>query len=187
MQQQITVNDREKQREKERIEKERLRRLMVHNDHYYILACLCQNEASISLVSSRLSCFLFSFLVFSHVELPPSSSLVLPLSSSLSSLSTPHMHNTQAEDERGYRELIDKEKDKRLVYLLDKTDEYLVSMSSMLTQHQRNALRRDKTDQAASSSSSSSHVAMHVSRIMLLGVASMYCVIALTFLAIFSF
>ena len=41
----------------------------------------------------------------------------------------------QAEDEEGYRKLIDQEKDKRLVYLLQQTDEYIESLTDMVQQH----------------------------------------------------
>ena len=41
----------------------------------------------------------------------------------------------QAEDEEGYRKLIDKEKDRRLAYLLQQTDEYIESLIEMVRQH----------------------------------------------------
>ena len=41
----------------------------------------------------------------------------------------------QAEDEEGYRKLIDKEKDRRLAYLLQQTDEYVASLTEMVRQH----------------------------------------------------
>ena len=34
----------------------------------------------------------------------------------------------QAEDEEGYRKMIDHEKDKRLAYLLSQTDEYIANL-----------------------------------------------------------
>ena len=41
----------------------------------------------------------------------------------------------QAEDEEGYRKLIDQQKDKRLIYLLEQTDEYIDSLTEMVKQH----------------------------------------------------
>ena len=43
----------------------------------------------------------------------------------------------QAEDEEGYRKLIDQKKDKRLAYLLGQTDEYVASLTKMVQQHKR--------------------------------------------------
>lgn len=43
----------------------------------------------------------------------------------------------QAEDEEGYRKLIDQKKDKRLAYLLAQTDEYVASLTKMVQQHKR--------------------------------------------------
>lgn len=40
------------------------------------------------------------------------------------------------QDEQGYRALIDKEKNKRLAFLLEQTDEYVISMATMVKQHQ---------------------------------------------------
>ncbi|CAI8041926.1 Transcription activator BRG1 [Geodia barretti] len=45
------------------------------------------------------------------------------------------MRRLMAEDEEGYRKLIDQEKDKRLVYLLQQTDEYIESLTDMVQQH----------------------------------------------------
>ncbi|XP_065904965.1 transcription activator BRG1-like isoform X2 [Dysidea avara] len=40
-----------------------------------------------------------------------------------------------AEDEEGYRKLIDQQKDRRLAYLLQQTDEYIASLIDMVKQH----------------------------------------------------
>jgi SWI/SNF-related matrix-associated actin-dependent regulator of chromatin subfamily A protein 2/4 len=40
-----------------------------------------------------------------------------------------------AEDEEGYRKLIDQQKDKRLAYLLQQTDEYVGTLTEMVKQH----------------------------------------------------
>ena len=51
--------------------------------------------------------------------------------------------STQAEDEEGYRKMIDHEKDKRLAYLLQQTDEYVASLTDMVRQH-KDQLKRMK-------------------------------------------
>ena len=43
--------------------------------------------------------------------------------------------SSQAEDEEGYRKMIDHEKDKRLAYLLSQTDEYIANLTDMVKQH----------------------------------------------------
>lgn len=51
----------------------------------------------------------------------------------------------QAEDEEGYRKLIDQKKDKRLAYLLSQTDEYITNMMSLLAQH-KEEIRKKKQE-----------------------------------------
>uniref|UniRef100_A0A8C4PXU8 Uncharacterized protein n=1 Tax=Eptatretus burgeri TaxID=7764 RepID=A0A8C4PXU8_EPTBU len=46
------------------------------------------------------------------------------------------MRRLMAEDEEGYRKLIDQKKDKRLAYLLQQTDEYIGSLTELVRQHQ---------------------------------------------------
>jgi len=41
----------------------------------------------------------------------------------------------QAEDEEGYRKLIDQKKDKRLAYLLQQTDEYVANLTELVRAH----------------------------------------------------
>ena len=41
----------------------------------------------------------------------------------------------QAEDEEGYRKLIDEKKDSRLHYLLTQTDEYVASLVELVSKH----------------------------------------------------
>jgi SWI/SNF-related matrix-associated actin-dependent regulator of chromatin subfamily A protein 2/4 len=57
------------------------------------------------------------------------------------------MRRLMAEDEEGYRKLIDQEKDKRLVYLLQQTDEYIESLTNMVQQHKEHLqkLKRRKS------------------------------------------
>ena len=51
--------------------------------------------------------------------------------------------SVQAEDEEGYQKLIDKEKDRRLAYLLQQTDEYIENLIEMVHQH-KEELRKKK-------------------------------------------
>ncbi|KAL5021635.1 hypothetical protein ScPMuIL_000790 [Solemya velum] len=46
------------------------------------------------------------------------------------------MRRLMAEDEEGYRRMIDQKKDKRLAYLLKQTDEYIGSLTSLVVGHQ---------------------------------------------------
>lgn len=50
----------------------------------------------------------------------------------------------QAEDEEGYRQLIDQQKDKRLAYLLEQTDEYIASLTEMVKQHKEKLIMMKK-------------------------------------------
>eukprot|EP00126_Sphaerothecum_destruens_P000053 Sdes_comp10072_c0_seq1m1666 len=52
------------------------------------------------------------------------------------------MKRLMAEDEEGYRKLLDKEKDKRLAYLLDQTDEYISGISELVGQHKKTEQKR---------------------------------------------
>ncbi|XP_009696696.1 PREDICTED: transcription activator BRG1, partial [Cariama cristata] len=45
------------------------------------------------------------------------------------------MRRLMAEDEEGYRKLIDQKKDKRLAYLLQQTDEYVANLTELVRQH----------------------------------------------------
>ncbi len=54
------------------------------------------------------------------------------------------MQKLMQEDEEGYRKLLDKKKDKRLVYLLQQTDEYVASLTGLVKQHQQTESKRKK-------------------------------------------
>merc|ERR1711997_553457 len=49
-----------------------------------------------------------------------------------------------AEDEEGYRKLIDQKKDKRLAFLLSQTDEYINQLTDMVKQHKKETRKRHK-------------------------------------------
>lgn len=50
----------------------------------------------------------------------------------------------QAEDEEGYRKLIDQKKDKRLAYLLQQTDEYVANLTELVRQHKAAQVAKEK-------------------------------------------
>lgn len=50
----------------------------------------------------------------------------------------------QAEDEEGYRKLIDQKKDKRLAYLLQQTDEYVANLTELVRAHKAVQALKDK-------------------------------------------
>lgn len=51
---------------------------------------------------------------------------------------------SQAEDEEGYRKLIDQKKDKRLAYLLQQTDEYVGNLTTLVYEHKAAQAAKDK-------------------------------------------
>lgn len=52
------------------------------------------------------------------------------------------MRRLMAEDEEGYRKLIDQKKDKRLAYLLSQTDEYVNSLVALVKEHKEEQRKR---------------------------------------------
>ncbi|KAK2901717.1 probable global transcription activator SNF2L2 [Channa argus] len=54
------------------------------------------------------------------------------------------MRRLMAEDEEGYRKLIDQKKDKRLAYLLQQTDEYVANLTSLVYQHKAAQAAKEK-------------------------------------------
>ncbi|RWS06402.1 Transcription activator BRG1-like protein [Dinothrombium tinctorium] len=54
------------------------------------------------------------------------------------------MRRLMAEDEEGYRKLIDQKKDKRLAFLLSQTDEYIKNLTDMVRQHKFEQKRKAK-------------------------------------------
>merc|ERR1712233_56394 len=60
------------------------------------------------------------------------------------------LRRLMAEDEEGYRKLIDQKKDKRLAFLLSQTDEYINQLTDMVGQHKnetKNKLKEMKRAQ----------------------------------------
>merc|ERR1719430_900166 len=54
------------------------------------------------------------------------------------------LRRLMAEDEEGYRKLIDQKKDKRLAFLLSQTDEYINQLTDMVGQHKKETKRKLK-------------------------------------------
>ncbi|PNF39261.1 hypothetical protein B7P43_G16705 [Cryptotermes secundus] len=54
------------------------------------------------------------------------------------------MRRLMAEDEEGYRKLIDQKKDKRLAFLLSQTDEYIGNLTEMVKQHKIEQKRKQQ-------------------------------------------
>ncbi|XP_037632770.1 probable global transcription activator SNF2L2 isoform X1 [Sebastes umbrosus] len=54
------------------------------------------------------------------------------------------MRRLMAEDEEGYRKLIDQKKDKRLAYLLQQTDEYVANLTTLVHEHKAAQAAKDK-------------------------------------------
>jgi SWI/SNF-related matrix-associated actin-dependent regulator of chromatin subfamily A protein 2/4 len=54
------------------------------------------------------------------------------------------MRRLMAEDEEGYRKLIDQKKDKRLAFLLSQTDEYIGNLTEMVKQHKMEQKRKQQ-------------------------------------------
>ncbi|XP_051166956.1 ATP-dependent helicase brm isoform X2 [Leptopilina boulardi] len=57
------------------------------------------------------------------------------------------MRRLMAEDEEGYRKLIDQKKDKRLAFLLSQTDEYICNLTEMVKQHKMEQRRKQVEEQ----------------------------------------
>lgn len=56
------------------------------------------------------------------------------------------MRRLMAEDEEGYRKLIDQKKDKRLAFLLSQTDEYISNLTQMVKQHKDDQRKKKEED-----------------------------------------
>lgn len=57
------------------------------------------------------------------------------------------MRRLMAEDEEGYRKLIDQKKDKRLAFLLSQTDEYISNLTEMVKQHKADQKKKQVEEQ----------------------------------------
>ncbi|XP_014291998.1 ATP-dependent helicase brm isoform X3 [Halyomorpha halys] len=57
------------------------------------------------------------------------------------------MRRLMAEDEEGYRKLIDQKKDKRLAFLLSQTDEYIANLTEMVKQHKMEQQRKQEQEE----------------------------------------
>ncbi|XP_055885494.1 probable global transcription activator SNF2L2 isoform X1 [Biomphalaria glabrata] len=62
------------------------------------------------------------------------------------------MRRLMAEDEEGYRKLIDQKKDKRLAYLLSQTDEYVNSLATLVKEHKEEQRKKKQKKRKKKSS-----------------------------------
>uniref|UniRef100_A0A8C0JFS9 SWI/SNF related BAF chromatin remodeling complex subunit ATPase 2 n=1 Tax=Chelonoidis abingdonii TaxID=106734 RepID=A0A8C0JFS9_CHEAB len=105
--------EREQKKETERIEKERMRRLMVRGllikcQRWHALYLWCCSQCPSELCSCTGPC------------------------------------GPVAEDEEGYRKLIDQKKDRRLAYLLQQTDEYVANLTNLVWEHKQAQAAKEK-------------------------------------------
>uniref|UniRef100_A0A8C4V0R2 SWI/SNF related, matrix associated, actin dependent regulator of chromatin, subfamily a, member 2 n=1 Tax=Falco tinnunculus TaxID=100819 RepID=A0A8C4V0R2_FALTI len=110
--------EREQKKETERIEKERMRRLMV------------RSRGRNMVILGKITC---CFLSIFHMP----------------SQSHPYFFFEEeslynAEDEEGYRKLIDQKKDRRLAYLLQQTDEYVANLTNLVWEHKQAQAAKEK-------------------------------------------
>merc|ERR1719167_405633 len=70
-----------------------------------------------------------------------------------------------AEDEEGYRKLIDQKKDKRLAFLLSQTDEYINQLTDMVSQHKKETRRKLKEMKRAQRQEERAHIPDHELRV----------------------
>merc|ERR1719347_2175873 len=75
------------------------------------------------------------------------------------------LRRLMAEDEEGYRKLIDQKKDKRLAFLLSQTDEYINQLTDMVSQHKSEHKRRQKEIKRLQRAEERARIPEHMRRI----------------------
>jgi len=75
------------------------------------------------------------------------------------------LRRLMAEDEEGYRKLIDQKKDKRLAFLLSQTDEYINQLTDMVGQHKKETRRKLREMRRAQKQEERSHIPEHQLRV----------------------
>lgn len=75
------------------------------------------------------------------------------------------LRRLMAEDEEGYRQLIDQKKDKRLAFLLSQTDEYINQLTDMVKQHKNETKMKMKEMKRAQKMEIISKIPDHMQRI----------------------
>merc|ERR1719367_1402443 len=75
------------------------------------------------------------------------------------------LRRLMAEDEEGYRKLIDQKKDKRLAFLLSQTDEYINQLTDMVSNHKKDHRRRQKEIQRIQKAEERAMIPEHMRRI----------------------
>ena len=75
------------------------------------------------------------------------------------------LRRLMAEDEEGYRKLIDQKKDKRLAFLLSQTDEYINQLTDMVSNHKKDHRRREKESRRIQKAEERARIPEHMRRI----------------------
>ena len=75
------------------------------------------------------------------------------------------LRRLMAEDEEGYRQLIDQKKDKRLAFLLSQTDEYINQLTDMVRQHKSEQTNKQKEIKRAQKLEEMSRIPDHMRRV----------------------
>ena len=75
------------------------------------------------------------------------------------------LRRLMAEDEEGYRKLIDQKKDKRLAFLLSQTDEYINQLTDMVSQHKSEHKRRQREIKRLQRAEERARIPEHMRRI----------------------
>ena len=75
------------------------------------------------------------------------------------------LRRLMAEDEEGYRKLIDQKKDKRLAFLLSQTDEYINQLTDMVSQHKSEHKRRQAEIKRLQRAEEKARIPEHMRRI----------------------
>merc|ERR1719427_1315338 len=75
------------------------------------------------------------------------------------------LRRLMAEDEEGYRKLIDQKKDKRLAFLLSQTDEYINQLTEMVGQHKKETKEKQKEAIRAQKAEARARIPEHLRRI----------------------
>jgi len=75
------------------------------------------------------------------------------------------LRRLMAEDEEGYRKLIDQKKDKRLAFLLSQTDEYINQLTEMVGQHKQETTRKLRDMRRAQRQEERAKIPVHQLRI----------------------
>ncbi|TKR73837.1 hypothetical protein L596_021096 [Steinernema carpocapsae] len=72
------------------------------------------------------------------------------------------MMKLMQEDEEGYRQMLDEKKDRRLVFLLSQTDDYVGSLTGLVKKHQQNEKKKKATERKEARNKDKEEIRIHV-------------------------